>query len=688
MEVEVAGHYRVVCEVEALEREARLSMLEGETVLLDRVSIPGLGLHQVDVVLARRLTAGEHRYTLRANGGALRIKSLALQRYEGPALPRFVDISTAAEFDTELTWKYGGPSVADIDGDGDYDFVLNNHDKVPAQVFWNQGNGTVIENEKPLIRWDVHGTAAGDYDRDGDLDIIVAQGGGNGTAPAPPHLFRNDEGEFVEVTQEVGVTQGARGRSVRWIDMDLDGDLDLLMINAGQIIHETGPRNFVYENKGDGSFTYFSSPEIEHADAERILVTDLNGDSYDDLVLFSPLSLWLGDGDLTFTEVSEKMLPKGYQGMKLITAAAPVDYDRDGDLDIYLTRGKVYYELASQSLDFDAIAGTVDLRDDGSEGRRGLTFETEGDLILEEFFHWYRGYDGAYPIYLGREKLTMDTPTEAIVLQPEQATGWPDDRRANGWYVGYLGEGKWQMEWVKDANIFWGMRMSLGGVKTVHTDWAPQNSNVQDVLLRNDGEQFVEVATETNIPKGGNHQGVTVADFNNDGYDDLFVYRFGMLRQRVEDLLLINDQNGHFVQVMSHGAHDWEDPGHGDMGQAFDFDLDGKIDMLNGSDNPGRWYLYGNQTTKLGGFALIHVGYSPVGQVDPLSAVVEIETASGTQKRRVASAGAIHSQSLLNIVHFGLAENQSIDKLTVTWRNGEQIVRTNQVVNQVIKLGL
>ena len=32
-----------------------------------------------------------------------------------------------------------------------------------------------------------------------------------------------------------------------------------------------------------------------------------------------------------------------------------------------------------------------------------------------------------------------------------------------------------------------------------------------------------------------------------------------------------------------------------DMGQAFDYNLDGAVDMLNGSDDYGKWYLYANQ---------------------------------------------------------------------------------------------
>ena len=140
------------------------------------------------------------------------------------------------------------------------------------------------------MQWDVHGIAAGDYDRDGRIDLVVSMGGGNGTNPQPPRLLHNTGDGFEDRTEAGGIADlGARGRSVRWLDIDLDGDLDLLQINARQIPGETGPRNILFENDGDGTFTYRPSPAFEQFEGERILVTDLNGDRVPDLVTFTPL---------------------------------------------------------------------------------------------------------------------------------------------------------------------------------------------------------------------------------------------------------------------------------------------------------------------------------------------------------------------------------------------------------------
>lgn len=85
--------------------------------------------------------------------------------------------------------KYGGPSVADINNDGYYDMILNNHNDSdsPSKLFFGSANGNVTnETDLSLFRlMDLHGSPAGDYDNDGDLDIVIAVGGGNGTIPKP-----------------------------------------------------------------------------------------------------------------------------------------------------------------------------------------------------------------------------------------------------------------------------------------------------------------------------------------------------------------------------------------------------------------------------------------------------------------------------------------------------------------------
>jgi len=66
--------------------------------------------------------------------------------------------------------------------------------------------------------------AWGDYDNDGDLDLAVSLGTGE------VRLYRNDKGVLVSVGAQVGMPQAGSHelRGLSWGDFDQDGDIDLL----------------------------------------------------------------------------------------------------------------------------------------------------------------------------------------------------------------------------------------------------------------------------------------------------------------------------------------------------------------------------------------------------------------------------------------------------------------------------
>ncbi|KXI28845.1 Ig-like domain-containing protein, partial [Paraglaciecola hydrolytica] len=456
------------------------------------------------------------------------------------------------------------------------------------------------------------------------------------------------------------------------------------------------PQHFFYENMGDGTFNFKSVAGIQDAHPSRALITDINNDHIDDVILYGPLSVWLGNGDFTFTEVTSQF-PKAVTELNNIMAIADIDMDNDGDLDLYLARGKEFeFGLGeTPSMDFDPIAKTFSIKPRGFKGVDEFEFTAEGDIHFYNYYFLaqgeFRGKD--YPLFLGSNKdATVLANNQELTISPAQAQGWPDDISQNGMYFGHIGKGKWKAALVRNGNIFWGFKFSLNGVNSVTPKFTPQNRNEADVLLRNDDGKFTDVSQQWNIPSGGNALGVTVGDFNNDSHQDLFVYRWGFIQGRSSDYMLLNNGKGQFETVTMHGANDVGGPGNGDMGQAFDFDLDGDIDLLNGSEG-GQWYLYANQLfnqptnqpseqkNQQGNYALVKVGYGPKTHIDAISAQVILKTAKHTYRKRVGSAGEIFSQSLLNIVHFGLGEQEKIDSIEVRWRNGETIIIKDKTVN-------
>ncbi|MCU4676254.1 CRTAC1 family protein [Catenovulum sp. 2E275] len=691
---------RLIAEVSIEKPYANLTLLANNKVLVDNANIPFKGKHQLNFLVDFEKT-GKQKLTFIRRSADIKIHSIKFEDVSDVNLPKFANISKQANFDTEITYKYGGPSIGDIDADGDYDFVLNNHNHVPTQLVTNNGDGTVKIERLFEHSLDFHGSAVGDYDNDGDLDIMVAQGGANGTNPTSYILLKNDNQKFTNASPATGILTPARGRSPRWLDLDLDGDLDLALFNAKTPNYD-GPIQLFYKNNGDGSFTQQQIDGIEQAYGERALITDFNQDNIDDIVIYSPITLWQGNGDFTFTDVTTKMLPKDLQGDVGYNAATDIDVNNDGLLDLYFAGSRTHYQLSRKSIDFNPQTKRLDVRDDGEKGTTLINFDAKGSVKLSDMDLTYRQYNDGFAIFLGKNKTRkivkakgfqptqlpaeMKTAPSEMTFSAADAQGWPEERNVNGLYIGHMGNGKWQAEWVRDRNIYWTVTFSLSGLSDVSYDWQANNRNIQDILLVNQGDKFVNASKEWNLPLGGNSWGVTRGDVNNDGWQDLFVYRYGHLSERIADLLLLNTGKGKFDIITSHGAFEPTDGGHGDMGQLFDFDLDGQLDLLSGSEEEGHWYLFSNQTSTNNNYLLIDVNYSPKHNIDPNAALVSIETASGKKyQQRIGSAGEIHAQSLLDIVHFGLGDEREIKSATIRWRNGETQTLTNLTANRLYK---
>jgi hypothetical protein len=688
---------RVIINANVDKHYASLSLFVNGKPVVDNLDLPSAGNHQLTALVPFN-KAGEYQLRVVGRSNNVAINSIHFEDVSHLTLPEFTDISKKVGFKTEETYKYGGPSVGDYDNDGDYDFALNNHNHVPTQLVTNNGNSVDIKRLFPGPL-DFHGSAFGDYDNDGDLDLMVALGGANGTNPTSYALFKNDNGHFSNVSSEVGIATPARGRAPRWIDLDLDGDLDLALFNAKTPKYD-GPQQLFYLNNGDGTFKKINIAGLENANSERALVTDINHDGKDDLFLFSPASVWINNGNLTFTNASNDWLPKSIIGTESIINAANVDVNNDGLVDLYLARGKTHYQISRKSIDFNPNKQKLDIRDDGETGTTAIDFTADGEIKLSDMELTYRQYNDGYAVFLGENKTRkvvkakgfqvtqlpeeMKTAASFLDVAPEMAKGWPTERKVNGLYIGYMGNNQWKAEWVRTQNVYWTVTFSLTGLSDVEYSWEPNNRNEKDVLLINQGKHFVDASNDWNLPKGGDHWGVTHGDVNNDGFEDIFLYRYGFLKERIADLLLINNGKGAFETLTYHGAKDINDPGHGDMGQAFDFDLDGKLDLLNGSEEEGHWYLYKNTTDKTGNYVIVDVDYSPAQHVDAYSAVVTVETESGkTYQKRVGSAGESFSQSLLSKVHFGLGSETAIERITIKWRNGETAFFNHVKANQL-----
>jgi enediyne biosynthesis protein E4 len=144
------------------------------------------------------------------------------------------------------------PDFGDYDNDGRLDLFVTNFSFEYNTLYRNRGeerfDDVTIEAglATPSYRYVGWGTGFLDYDNDGWLDIFVANGdvhedmdifSESVTFEQPDQLFHNDgDGTFSEVSAASGphFLESHVGRGAAFADYDEDGDLDILVLNAGE----------------------------------------------------------------------------------------------------------------------------------------------------------------------------------------------------------------------------------------------------------------------------------------------------------------------------------------------------------------------------------------------------------------------------------------------------------------------
>jgi hypothetical protein len=185
--------------------------------------------------------------------------------------------------------------------------------------------------------------------------------------------------------------------------------------------------------------------------------------------------------------------------------------------------------------------------------------------------------------------------------------------------------------------------------------------------------------------------GTAFADFDNDGWLDLFVAN-GHVYPEVDRLkevsryqqpkeLYRNLGNGRFAEVP--GGADLATPRPA-RGAAFgDFDNDGDIDVLaiNMNSRPNLYRNDGGNRSSWVGFRLV----GAAGNRDAIGARIEIDAAGRTQIREVRAGGSYLSHDDMR-AHFGLGAADRVDRIRIRWPNGKTETRPGVAARQYVTL--
>lgn len=210
----------------------------------------------------------------------------------------FDDVTVQAGVDVDLVYQTADGGIdgtfvlsagfADLDSDGWLDLLLPS-DFDCSRLFWNQGEGSFLDTTWASgVGTDENGmgSAVADFDRDGDLDWFVTSI--TGPFKTGNRLYAYAGGrQFDDATDFAGVRNGDWGWGAAFLDQDNDADLDLVMTNGW------------------------------------------NGTLY----LEDPMVAWTNQGDGTMIPSPDELgFVDQHQGRALLT----FDYDRDGDLDVFV----------------------------------------------------------------------------------------------------------------------------------------------------------------------------------------------------------------------------------------------------------------------------------------------------------------------------------------------------------------
>ena len=512
------------------------------------------------------------------------------------------------------------------------------------------------------------GLAIADFDGDGHDDLyFVNQMGGN-------KLFRNKgDGTFEDVTEKAGVGLGDRiCTSAVFADYDNDGKPDLFVtsIRGG---------NVLFHNEGNGTFKdVTTAAKVGHVGhCQSAFFFDYDNDGKLDLLVIQtggwtlgeknnqyhyfpgkdPLAevaaspreyniLYHNNGDGTFTDVTEK---SGLKGQGWAADAAVFDYDSDGKLDVLITsmfgRSQLYHNNGNGTFT-DVTLSVLGKTPAGGMGAKVFDFDNDGKLDL----------------YI------VDMHSDMWIHVDDDPRSFDEKKKYRYMFVPTFKENNPKaMEFEKMITD----RIGLNYDEVVFGNTFHHN------LGNGKFEEISDkIGLETLWPWG-----IATGDFNNDGYEDVFIpsgmgYPFMYFPNRLlmnrggktfeecsEEEGMEPPRGGIYLEQMIRGKKMTRSSR---AAAVADFNGDGRLDIVvhNFNDHP---YYYQNFSPQKNYIAFRLQGTK--SNRDAVGAVVRLHSGGQVLTRQVNTAGGYLTQSS-HTLHFGLGDRTAIDKIEIRWPSG------------------
>ncbi len=589
-----------------------------------------------------------------------------------------------------------GAYWGDYNNDGYPDLWVTHHLKMPS-LYLNLGDGSFIDiadkfwtdPENP----DTHGAIWADFDNDGDQDLFQTVGGGKGVGEGANMLFVNTGSDFKERAQDYKIDLPlGRGRSGLFYDWDNDGRLDLLINNIKRSDGQAPPVLFRQNDDQFEDVNHLAFGDDQLIKSYYAQLSDLTGDNVADFVIHihtkniivaKTPSMQIFDGKTVPYESIVESLE--FPTIPMVTDYAISDFNGDLRSDILVVTGSTVDSAVSQ-VDPNHLEAYLKK----PENEIGFEFNSIGDLNVKIFnsdvekTSVYIGENGVHPEEIPLD-LKIDDP-QVWGIKPH------DPAQDAGIYIGYdTTNNTWTFlnAAFRSTRIVVSASQPISDIKRIGFDpYVPSNKKF---LLINNGSTFVDASAGSGLEKLNSCWSVTSGDFDNDMDIDIYLVCSGPAGN-LPNVLYSNRGDGTFFEVSHGGGATGSELGRGDSVSMADFDKDGFLDLFitNGgiylrddSEGAGPDQLFHN--IGRGNHWLMIDLLGTASNRDGIGARVVLLADEISQVRQ--QGGGIHRAAQdFSQLHFGLAASNLVKRITVYWPSGIEQILCDIPVNQVLQI--
>ncbi len=489
------------------------------------------------------------------------------------------------------------------------------------------------------------------------------------------------------------------------LDFDRDGWMDLYFTNGAlsPSLQRDGDRfwNRLYRNRGDGTFEDVTAKAGVQGEGFMMAAAaaDYDNDGYPDLFVtgVDRNILYHNNRDGTFTATTAKSgldRPHPQYGRMWGIHALWTDYDRDGWLDLLVVN---YCRWDPR---IEPFCG------DPRNQLRTYCHPRFYDPLPNQLFHNNR--DGTFSDASAESGIGahLGKGMGAAVADVD-GDGWPDIFVANDTEPNFLfrnqGNGQFEevaMKWGVALNQFGSPVSSMGvDFRDIDNDGRPDLfitdlTNEGWMLFRNAGSHFEDIADSSRIGllslRFGGWSNV-IADFNNDGWKDLFAAAGHAMDNLASaekgdyaqpNQLFLNQGNRTFTDATPKEGHGISQPGPHRGAAVVDFDNDGRLDLVvtalgekarlfqNITPDPGHWLIVNLKGTS--------------SNRDGLGAILRLETPEGRIQWNQATQSVGFASSSDPRIHFGLGRESQIRRLDIHWPSGKKQLLENLSCDRIL----